>query len=88
MERDCMISHGAARFLKERLFDVSDSYRMHICEQCGLICQANLAEQKFECTVCQSSQSICKVAIPYACKLLIQELMALQIAPRLRVNNH
>jgi DNA-directed RNA polymerase II subunit RPB2 len=83
-----MISHGAARFLKERLFDVSDSYRMHICEQCGLICQANLAEQKFECTVCQSSQSICKVAIPYACKLLIQELMALQIAPRLRVNNH
>lgn len=87
MERDCMISHGASRFLKERLFDVSDSYKMHICETCGLICQANLSEQKFECTVCQSSQSICKVAIPYACKLLIQELMALQIAPRLRVNN-
>lgn len=85
MERDCMISHGAARFLKERLFEVSDAYSMHICETCGLICQANLIEQKFECTVCQSSQSICRVSVPYACKLLIQELMAMQISPRLRV---
>lgn len=85
MERDCMISHGCARFLKERLFEVSDSYSMHICETCGLICQANLTEQKFECTVCQSSQSICRVNVPYACKLLIQELMSMQIAPRLRV---
>ena len=48
MERDCIISHGASAFLKERLMDQSDAYRIHVCQTCGLVAVANLKNQTFE----------------------------------------
>ena len=89
MERDCMISHGCSRFLKERLMDVSDRYRVHVCETCGLIVQANLQANVLECNLCKKNNrktKICQVFIPYACKLLFQELMAMHITPRMIVS--
>jgi len=85
MERDCMISHGAARFLKERLMDVSDQYRVHVCQNCGLFAIANLRQGSYYCNTCPQSK-ICQIYIPYACKLLIQELIAMHITPRLNTS--
>lgn len=81
-----MISHGMAGFLKERMFDASDAYRLHVCDICGMTAVANLKKQSFECRLCNNRTKISAIYIPYAAKLLFQELASMNIAARLYSN--
>ncbi|KAL7443359.1 hypothetical protein ACHAXH_009174 [Discostella pseudostelligera] len=86
MERDCLITHGCANFIRDRFFCNSDEYRIHICERCGLTAQSNLKKMTYECrtpTCVGRPTRICQVEIPYACKLLFQELTSMCISPRI-----
>jgi DNA-directed RNA polymerase II subunit RPB2 len=83
MERDCMASHGAARFVKERLYDSSDSFSVYICNKCGLIASFNNNKHIHLCKTCQNRTDFKYVEIPYACKLMMQELISMNIAPRI-----
>lgn len=83
---DCIVSHGAASFLRERLLLVSDAYRVHVCERCGMIAAADTEARVFRCTACSKKSGpapkIVQVQLPYAGKLLFQELMSMLIAPK------
>jgi DNA-directed RNA polymerase II subunit RPB2 len=76
METWCGISHGASMFLIDRLVNNSDGYEMYVCNFCGNTAIATLKTKHFECKHCQQNSAISKIRIPYAFKLLQQELLA------------
>ena len=82
MERDCMIAHGTANFLKERMMDVSDKYSIFICSLCNMQATSDTSNNLYECKACKNYKKFKKIYIPYSCKLLMQELQCMNIAPR------
>ncbi|EHN00152.1 Ret1p [Saccharomyces cerevisiae x Saccharomyces kudriavzevii VIN7] len=81
MERDCVIAYGASQLLLERLMISSDAFEVDVCDKCGLMGYSGW------CTTCKSAENIIKMTIPYAAKLLFQELLSMNIAPRLRLED-
>lgn len=82
MERDCVVAHGMGEFTKERLMECSDAFRCFACRDCGLIAIANPKESVWQCRGCGNSTNFSAVEIPYAYKLLLQELETMCISSR------
>jgi DNA-directed RNA polymerase beta subunit len=92
MERDVMLAHGMASFCKERLYDVSDKYSAYVCRKCGMLAAYNDGKKGstadftvHKCNTCDNMTDFAKVDIPYAYKLLSQELQTINVVPRLMV---
>ena len=93
MERDVMLAHGMSRFCRERLYDVSDKYSVYVCNKCGMIASFNdgnksrmYANADFTvhlCNTCDNKTEFSRVELPYAYKLMSQELQCINVVPRI-----
>ncbi|KAH7321048.1 DNA-directed RNA polymerase III 130 kDa polypeptide [Stachybotrys elegans] len=81
MERDCLIAYGASQLLLERLMTSSDATSIDICQQCGLF------GYKGYCHTCKSTREVTKMTMPYAAKLLVQELISMNVGVRLQLED-
>jgi DNA-directed RNA polymerase subunit B len=87
MERDCLIAYGASMVLKDRLLDEADKTEIYVCEKCGLIAFYDAKQRRYTCKVDGDQAKISTVVVAYAFKLLLQEMMSLNIAPRLQLRD-
>lgn len=94
MERDVMLAHGMSKFCRERLYDVSDKYSVNVCKKCGMVASYNDGVSKSRlysngdftvhlCKTCNNTTDFALVEVPYAYKLLSQELQTINVVPRI-----
>ena len=85
MERDCLIAHGAAMVIKDRLLDESDKTVQYVDSKSGHI--GYLDRRGVLTAPMGDNTSIYPVSMSYAFKLLLEELKSLGIAARLRLED-
>jgi len=93
MERDVMIAHGMSKFCRERMYNVSDKYAVHVCKRCGMIATFNNGDKGImrskagvtvhKCNTCGNVTDFTYVEVPYAYKLMAQELQTINVVPRI-----
>ncbi|KAH9624107.1 hypothetical protein KSS87_020572 [Heliosperma pusillum] len=85
MERDCLIAYGTSNLMYERLMISSDPFTVQVCRLCGLLGYYNHKLKAGICSSCKNGDNISTMKLPYACKLLFQELQSMNIVPRLKL---
>lgn len=68
--------------LVERLMVSSDQCEVDVCSKCGRLGYCGW------CNSCKSSGQVSSITMPYACKLLLTELQAMNITARLSLTNY
>lgn len=87
MERDCLISYGASMLINEHFMISSDAFEVQVCRKCGLLGYYDYKLKAGVCSMCNDVNNMSRVKMPFAFKLLIQELQSMNIVPRLKLED-
>lgn len=91
MERDCLIAHGASAVILDRMLEQSDDSIGAVCKKCGLLAIANKARMPHAsventgamCVNCNTGEHVRSVRFPKAWKVLMQEMLSMNVRPSL-----
>ncbi|ELZ74024.1 DNA-directed RNA polymerase subunit B [Haloferax sp. Atlit-10N] len=87
MERDTVIGHGAAMVLQERLLDSSDKEQVYISADTGMVAVEDRDQRRIYDPVTGDEDNIHEIDISYAFKLLLDEMVALGVRPRIELKD-
>ena len=75
------------------MYDVADKYGLHVCKKCGMMATFNNGDkgplrgkQGFtvhRCNTCDNVTDFSYIEVPYAFKLMAQELQTINVVPRI-----
>ncbi|KAM3959804.1 RNA polymerase I subunit Rpl135 [Aphomia sociella] len=90
MERDALLSHGAAFLLQDRLLHCSDRSDAILCTKCGTLLgplAGKLDGRKETCRLCNEGDLV-SISIPYIFKFFVTQLAAVNINIKINCNTN